>query len=311
MSDGNKTASLKPATRRLAVNARADAITRKASMLARVRSAYKFLLCATPLNCAALLLAMLAAGPGAHATGPDMALLAGGAFTMGSDNGLADERPPHKVTIVPFWLDRRPVTNMQFAAFLQHLGRTSNGHGQHLFDSDDNDARIHRRQDRWTPDAGFEQHPVVEATWYGARDYCGALGKRLPTEAEREFAARGEKGRIYPWGNEPPDKQRANFNAGWGRTVAVGTLRKGATPEGVLDLAGNVHEWTSSIARPYPYDAEDGREDQDKVADRVTRGGAADSTPETLRGSWRGADVSRRATAGHHNIGFRCARDAG
>ena len=240
-----------------------------------------------------------------------MALLAGGTFTMGSEDGLADERPPHSVSIVPFWIDRRPVTNTEFAAFLQHRGTTSNSRGQHLFDSDDGDARIHLRQGKWTPDAGFERHPAVEMTWYGARDYCGAVGKRLPSEAEREFAARGPKGRTYAWGNEPPDKQRANFNAGWGNTVPVGTLTKGATPEGVLDLAGNVHEWTSSIALPYPYVAEDGREDQDKVADRVTRGGAADTGPETLRGSWRGANVSRRATAGHHNIGFRCARDAG
>jgi iron(II)-dependent oxidoreductase len=250
-------------------------------------------------------------GSAQQAREPGMVLLAGGPFTMGSEDGLADERPAHTVSIVPFWLDRRPVTNTEFAAFLQHRGTTSNSRGQHLFDSDDGDARIHQRQGKWTPDAGFERHPAVEMTWYGARDYCGAVGKRLPSEAEREFAARGAKGRTYPWGNEPPDKQRANFSAGWGKTVPVGTLTKGATPEGVLDLAGNVHEWTSSIALPYPYVAEDGREDQDKVADRVTRGGAADTGLETLRGSWRGANVSRRATAGHHNIGFRCARDAG
>jgi formylglycine-generating enzyme required for sulfatase activity len=253
----------------------------------------------------------MASAVAAAATGPDMALMAGGAFAMGSDSGLADERPAHPITLVPFWIDRRPVTNAEFAAFLQHVGGTSDKAGRHLFDWDDRDARIHQRQGRWSADPGFERHPAVEMTWYGARDYCAAVGKRLPTEAEREFAARGAKGRIYPWGNEPPDRQRANFEAGWGRTVPVGTLAKGATPEGVLDLAGNVHEWTSSIALPYPYDPEDGREDADKVADRVTRGGAADTGPDTLRGSWRGATVSRRATAGHHNIGFRCARDAG
>ena len=88
-----------------------------------------------------------------------------------------------------------------------------------------------------------------------------------------------------------------------------GSLPLGATPDGVLDLAGNVHEWTSSIARAYPYRPDD-REDPDRVADRVVRGGAADTGPETLRSAWRGANVSRRATAGHHNIGFRCAKDA-
>jgi formylglycine-generating enzyme required for sulfatase activity len=290
----------------------ADMISRMVSMLACVRAAHKFALGAGAPGFAALLVALLgAAGSSGRAAEPGMALLAGGTFTMGSNDGLPDERPAHTVAIVPFWLDRRPVTNTEFAAFLQHLGSTSNRRGQHLFDWDDRDARIHQQKGRWSADPGFEQHPAVEMTWYGARDYCAAVAKRLPSEAEREFAARGAKGRIYPWGNEPPDKQRANFNAGWGKTVPVGTLRNGATPEGVLDLAGNVHEWTSSIAFPYPYNAEDGREDQDKVADRVTRGGAADTGPETLRGAWRGANVSRRATAGHHNIGFRCARDAG
>ena len=92
--------------------------------------------------------------------------------------------------------------------------------------------------------------------------------------------------------------------------MPVGSLPKGATPEGVHDLAGNVHEWTSTIAMPYPYRADDGREEPDKLADRVVRGGAADTGPDTLRSSWRGASVSRGARAGHHNIGFRCVRDA-
>ena len=78
----------------------------------------------------------------------------------------------------------------------------------------------------------------------------------------------------------------------------------------MLDLAGNVHEWTASIMRPYPYRADDGREEGDALADRVVRGGAADTGPDSLRACWRGASVSRGARAGHHNIGFRCVKDA-
>lgn len=245
-----------------------------------------------------------------RASDSGMVRLPAGSFTMGSERGLADERPAHQVTLKSFWLDRRPVTNAEFAAFLENLGRTTNARGQHLFDWDDNDARIHRQQARWRADPGFAQHPAVEMSWYGARDYCLAHGKRLPTEAEREFAARGAEGRTYPWGEAPPDPARARYGIGWGKTAPAGSHPKGATPEGLLDLAGNVHEWTSTIARPYPYRSDDGREDTDRVADRVTRGGAADTGPETLRTTWRGASVSRRATAGHHNIGFRCARDA-
>ena len=255
-------------------------------------------------------LAVAVSACAAMASEAGMARLAGGTFLMGSDRGRPDERPAHSVTLKSFWIDRRAVTNAEFAAFLERLGQTSNARGQHLFDWDDEDARIHKVQGHWRADPGFEQHPANEMTWYGARDYCTALGKRLPTEAEREFVARGPHGRTYPWGEAPPDPTRARFGVGWIKTVPVGSLPKGATPKGVLDLAGNVHEWTSSIAQPYPYRADDGREDPDRVADRVVRGGAADTGPETLRSAWRGASVSRRATAGHHNIGFRCAKNA-
>jgi len=240
----------------------------------------------------------------------DMVRLAGGTFTMGSARGLSDERPPHSVSVKAFWIDRRPVSNAEFAAFLQQLGATSNSRGQHLFDFDDPDARIHQVQGRWRADPGLETHPANEMSWYGARDYCAAMGKRLPTEAEREFAARGAQGRSYPWGEAPPDASRARYGIGYTKTVPVGSFPQGATPEGVLDLAGNVHEWTASIMRPYPYRADDGREEADALADRVVRGGAADTGADTLRASWRGASVSRGARAGHHNIGFRCVKDA-
>jgi iron(II)-dependent oxidoreductase len=246
---------------------------------------------------------------GALASESGMARIEGGTFTMGSERGLADERPTYAVTVKSFWIDRRPVTHAEFAAFLQTLGATSNARGQHLFDWDDRDARIHKVRGQWRAHAGLERHPANEMTWFGARDYCAARGLRLPTEAEREFAARGRERRTYPWGEALPDATRARYGVGWTQTVPVGSYPKGATPEGVLDLAGNVHEWTASIMQPYPYRADDGRELPDVLADRVVRGGAADTRPDTLRSSWRGASVSRNARAGHHNIGFRCAKD--
>lgn len=239
-----------------------------------------------------------------------MAPIPGGQFIMGRDGGDADARPAHRVTLGPFLIDRLTVTNAEFATFLNAVGGPTNSAGQRLFDWDDGDALIHkpRGRYRYRADKGFAHHPVVEASWHGALAYCRWRGKRLPTEAEWERAARGANGRPFPWGHQAADKSRANYDAGWGKTVAVGSHPGGATPEGVLNMAGNVHQWVSSLYRPYPYDAKDGREDPGADGERVTRGGAADTGPETLFATWRGAEVSRNPRAGHHNIGFRCAR---
>ena len=259
-----------------------------------------------------------------------MVRLTGGAFTMGQGGGgqggggqgggNADERPAHRVTLAPFFIDRVEVTNAAFAQFLNAMGLNAmglnamggptNSKGRNLFDWDDGDALIHKAGGYYRADKGFENHPAVEASWYGARAYCRWRGKRLPTEAEWERAARGAEARPYPWGNQPPDKSRARHGAGWGKTVAVGSLTPGATPEGVMNLAGNVHEWVSSLYQPYPYRAKDGREHPGVTGERVTRGGAADTGAETLSATWRGAEVSRNPRSGHHNIGFRCAKSA-
>jgi len=227
---------------------------------------------------------------------------------MGRDHGAADERTAHSVTLAPFLIDRLLVTNAAFARFLNTVGGPVDAGGRRLFDWDDGDARIHQRGGRYRADPGFGDRPVVEPSWHGARAYCRWRAKRLPTEAEWELAARGNEGRTYPWGNQPADASRARYGAGWGATVAVGQPKAGATPEGVMNMAGNVHEWVSSLYRPYPYRADDGREDPQAPGERVTRGGAADTGMETLRSTWRGADVSRGPRAGHHNIGFRCAK---
>lgn len=230
-----------------------------------------------------------------------------GPFIMGSNTGPLDERPAHRVELPAFAIDRTPVTNAQFATFLNPVGPV-NSTGDRLFDFDDGDARIHKKGGEWVTDPGYENHPVVEVSWLGARDYCAWLGKRLPTEAEWEKAARGTDGRRYPWGNDPPDRTKAQFNAGWNQTAPVDGFPQGASAYGVLDMAGNAWEWVSSAYFPYPYSSHDDREDLNAGPIRGTRGGGHDSPPEELTTTQRGRDLSRNFRSGHHNIGFRCAR---
>lgn len=230
-----------------------------------------------------------------------------GAFRMGSDAGPADEQPAHEVVLPAFAIDRTPVTNAQFAEFLNAVG-PRNAKGERLFDDDDPDARIRRVRGRWRADPGFEDHPVVEVSFRGAAEYCARAGMRLPSEAEWEKSARGNDGRRYPWGNEAPDATRAHFGAAYNATVPVGSYPKGASPYGVLDMAGNVWQWTSSLYQPYPYRAGDGREDPNSTETRATRGGAHDWPAQGITATHRGSGLSRAPAVGHHNIGFRCAR---
>lgn len=226
---------------------------------------------------------------------------------MGSKDGPADERPPHQVNVAAFAIDRLPVTNAQFAEFLNHTG-PHNKQNERLYDDDDGDARIHRQGNRWVADKGYEGHPVVEPSWAGSRDYCAWRDQRLPTEAEWEKAARGTDGRTYPWGNTPPDRTRAQFSAKFNETAPADAFPAGASPYGVLDMAGNAWEWVSSAYRPYPYDSADGREDLTAGQVRVTRGGGHDSPGTEITTTQRGRNLSRNPAAGHHNIGFRCAK---
>lgn len=250
---------------------------------------------------------LLAAGVLANASFVGMLPVPAGPFTMGSDDGPDDERPAHRVSLAAFEIDRLPVTNERFAEFLNALG-THNAAGERLYDFDDGDARIHRVSALWTADRGYETHPAVEATWAGARDYCTWRGKRLPTEAEWEKAARGDDGRRHPWGNAPPDATRAWFGKRFNETAPAGIHAAGASPYGALDMTGNVWEWVSSAYRPYPYSASDGREDLRAGPLRSTRGGGHDSPAGEITTTQRGRSLSRNPRAGHHNIGFRCAR---
>jgi len=266
-----------------------------------------------------------------------MVRIAGGTYSIGSTTGGESAGPPHAVQLEPFLIDRHEVTNHDFATFLNTLdfaaprdadsGKAQAGDiqgpdahrlmvGQSggntaYVELDDTDARIGIRNGKFVAAGGFENHPVTESTWLGAREYCAWRGARLPTEAEWEAAARGAKGRTYPWGEEKPTEALAAFGRSRGETAPVGSRPLGATPEGVQDLAGNLAEWTSSLFRPYPYNASDGREDPRAAGERVTRGGdyVFDTTPDKLTGYFR-AGFSRNPARGHRHIGFRCAKDA-
>lgn len=225
---------------------------------------------------------------------------------MGSNSGPDDEKPQHTIFIKSFFLDILPVSNADFATFLNIQG-LKNQQGDALYDHQDSDARIHRRNLIWQSDLTYELHPVNEVSWVGARDYCAWLNKRLPTEAEWEKAARGIDGRKYPWGNAAPTARLALFGAPYNSSAPVDVFPDGASPYGILDMAGNQWEWVSSIYQPYPYKPDDGRENQNAGPIRSTRGGGHDSNAEEISTTHRGRFLSRNPKAGHHNIGFRCA----
>ena len=215
-----------------------------------------------------------------------------GEFVMGSDGtqALEDERPSHRVWLDAFSIDVHEVTTAQYAGFLAATTRLAPWQWETV------DLLEHG------------DRPVIGVDWRDAEAFCTWKGKRLPTEAEWEKAARGTDQRKYPWGNQRPDRTRAQFGAAYNETVPVGRARAGASPHGALDMAGNVWEWVASAYRPYPYRSDDGREDRAAGPVRGTRGGGHDSPAEEITTTQRGRNLSRNPASGHHNIGFRCAR---
>lgn len=215
------------------------------------------------------------------------------------------EVPQHKLALPEYYIGKTPITNAQYAAFVESAKKE----GLDVF------WRAGRSR------SGEENHPVVFVTWYDAMNFCRWLSEstgysfRLPTEAEWEKAARGDDGRIYPWGNKEPSASLCNFGTFSGYTTPVDRYPDGVSPYGVLDMSGNVWEWTSSLwgedhLHPnfgYPYDSHDGREDLEapEAVKRVVRGGSFGNQANDLRCAVRGRgdpDMRRR------DFGFRvCA----
>ena len=168
--------------------------------------------------------------PPPSAVGAAMIAIPAGEFTMGSENKI--ERPPHTVFVDAFEMDQFEVTNEQFEKFVAETGYVTDAEK-----AGDTSWRY------WAQ--GKPTHPVVKVSWNDAKAFCEWAQKRLPTEPEWEKAARGTDGRTYPWGNNWDANKANTKEAGYRGTTTVGSFPDGGSPYGVMDMAGNVAEWTS------------------------------------------------------------------
>lgn len=221
-----------------------------------------------------------------------MVTIPAGEFLMGADDREDDERPAHTVFVEEFAIDVHEVTNEEFAFFVEQTGYVT-------------EAEQAGESETWRTyfTEGRERHPVVKVTWADADAYCRWAGKRLPTEAEWEKAARGTDGRIYPWGNDWDPAKANSRESGYRGTLVVGSLPDGASPYGVMDMAGNVWEWTADWYDAYPGSPTTSPYFGQQY--RVTRGGGWFSDPSHLRTSNRSATAPE---ARNDDLGFRCAR---
>jgi len=250
-----------------------------------------------------------------------------------------DESPQHKVTLDAFWIDKYEVTNAQYRDFVIKNnyfipnGWEKNGYllsrdvlsfanitklrklatDTYHLDMDTTKMKYDELLDAIVAsEKELDNLPVTGVTWFQARDYCKAQGKRLPSEAEWEKAARGTDGREYPWGNKW-DETRLNIGSGegWKHGVApVGSYPKGVSPYGAYDMAGNVMEWTADWYKPYPdskYKSDDYGEKM-----RVVRGGGWGGLGHYVinhfyRTAYR---FNLKPNFTFVDLGFRCAKDA-
>ncbi len=229
----------------------------------------------------------------------EMAVIPAGSFVRGSapDEGRLDEQPRRKIFLDAFTIDKYEVSNAQYIEFLKETLHKPpmNVYGENSLIDEEDIANL----------------PVVQVTWHDAVDYCFWAGKRLPTEAEWEKAARGNDTRSYPWGNELPDDSKTNYDKEWENKhtlLEVTTLPEGQSPYGLHHMAGNVREWVQDwyAADYYSSAPEKNPKGPANAILKVVRGGSWKSFKADLRVAARGKGGFALKT---HGIGFRCARD--
>lgn len=237
-----------------------------------------------------------------------------------------DETPQSTIYLRGFYIDKHEITNAEVCRFLNEMGNQEEGGAKWLDISATGDvwyyegSKIVESNGQYRPKEGYENYPVTHISWYGAKAYCEWAGKRLPTEAEWEKAARGTDGRIYPWGSTfPQDGTRLGnfadenhrhvqfielvkgYDDGYRYTAAVGTYPAGASPYGVLDMAGNVSEWCDDWYAAYQ-GGTFGNADFGTTY-RILRGGSYVWGRPSIRTSARNRERPE-ATSG--DSGFRC-----
>lgn len=224
-------------------------------------------------------------------TGMAMVIVPAGDFTMGSWNreGYSDERPQRTVYLHDYWIDQTEVTVAHYHRCVESgaCGLPSMGDPCNYY-------------------SGRSDHPVNCVPWSQAVAYCEWAEKRLPTEAEWEKAARGTDGLIYPWGNQPPDASLANFGGAiGGSTVPVASYPAGASPYGVLDMAGNVREWVLDWYKGTYYFLGPRKNPPGPTSGqgKVLRGGSWFDGPNEVRAAFRSRTTSINRT---DTDGFRC-----
>lgn len=249
--------------------------------------------------------------------GMQMVYVPGGEFIMGDEWEKEDEE--RFVYLDAYWIDQTPVTNGMYAQFLNEMFDEYKAEMENEVFWCINDRQVKSTDGVKVMD-GYENHPVMGVTWYGAQAYCKWAGKILPTEAQWEKAARGTDGRVYPWGQEDlhPDLLNYEFGDAVGDSTIVGSFPKGASPYGALDMLGNVWEWVADCFDEDYYTRMPRRNPFNNDGDpeiRILRGGSFSCGEQYLsadsrRGEWADVWSQGGPYMSLFGYGFRCCLPA-